>query len=249
MVFAFCFCQTMAVLSYRINKHSLGLSHLARKVIHGLWHCVAVGAMVAALVYIVRFHNNIGWYHLSSAHSWLGVVLLLLYSNNYVLGFLSFALPKENSPSRLRWVATYLPSHRFVGMTTFFMAAVVMQTGIAQKAWIDGGGCIPPITSLANQNNPALGYETIPAGCRVGDAVSMLIIANAVTGTYALWDFTYFGSPNYRGPPAAEDGKAGDAVKARPAAPIGGEGDGAVEVGIPGGAVRGGETVEAGGGR
>ena len=56
-----------------------------------------------------------------------------------------------------------------------------------------------------------------------------------------MWDFSYVHLL------AANDEKVGDAVKARPTPPVGGEGD--REVGIPGGAVRDGETVEAGGGR
>jgi len=263
MIFAFCFSQTQAVLAYRIN-HSV-LSHLTCKILHGLWHGVVVGVTVAALVYIVDFHNEKKFDHLSSFHSWLGVVLLILYSNNYVLGFLSFTLPQAGSPSRLRWAATYLPSHRFVGMTTFFFSAVVMTTvcgygacvcacsrathrcvvldirirvplcsfpqGIMQKAWLDGGGCIPAINSLAVQNNPALGYATIPPGCRVGDAVGLLIIANAIVGVYALWDFSYVGSNHFR-PPMVEAEGAGDGVKARPTtAPLEGDGDGDGEVG------------------
>ena len=85
--------------------------------------------MVAALVYVVQFHNDNQLGHLSSFHSWLGVVLLAIYSNNFVLGFFSFALPKDGSSSRLRWAASYLPSHRFVGIATFF-------TGAWYRSWV-----------------------------------------------------------------------------------------------------------------
>jgi cytochrome b-561 len=128
MIFAFLFSQTMAVLSFRVNKYTMRASHLASKVLHGLWHTFAVGIMIAALVLIVQFHNDKGWTHLFSFHSWLGVVLILLYSQNYVLGLFSFALPKDNSPPLLAWARMYLPSHRFLGIATFFTSAVVMET-------------------------------------------------------------------------------------------------------------------------
>jgi hypothetical protein len=96
-----------------------------------------------------------------------------------------------------------------------------------QKHWFDGGGCITPYTDRNSQLNPALVYNNIPLGCRVAEAIGILIIANAVCGMYSLWDFTYFGAPNYRDPGDAakdEEGKVSDVAAMKgPAPPIDGE--------------------------
>jgi Eukaryotic cytochrome b561 len=185
MIFAMCFCFTYALVSYRVF-HFLG--HNTAKVIHGLWHVAALAIMITAIVLIIQFHNDKLLGHLSSFHSWMGLVTLALYSHNWILGGISFALPGLVT---LEWKRWYMPSHRFLGIMGFFCGAVTMQTGIIQKAWLDGGGCIYPITSDTTKINPAAGYFDIPPGCRLSYGIGVLIILNALFSMYALWDFSY----------------------------------------------------------
>ena len=186
MIFAFGFCQAVALMSYRALSY---FSHRIRKIIHGGFHALTVACVVTALVFIVQDHNNNGEGHLASLHSWLGVLLLAVFSQNFTLGFLSFALPKDGSPSRLKWAASYLPSHRFLGLVTSFLGALVMCTGILQEAWGNGGGCIYPNTDP--QLDPIAGYTSVPPGCRLGNAIGVLVAVNAAMGCYALVDLSH----------------------------------------------------------
>jgi len=185
MIFGFLFSQAVALMSYRVLS---SLPHRTQKIVHGFSHVVTVSCVVAALVFIVQDHVNNGAGHLASLHSWLGVVVLTVFSQNFVLGVLSFALPKDNSPARLRWAAAYLPSHRFLGLTTTFLAALAMCTGILQEEWNNGGSCIYPNTDP--QLDPVAGYTSIPPGCRLANAIGVLIALNAAVACYALTDLS-----------------------------------------------------------
>ena len=186
MIFAMCFAYTQALTSYRVY-HFFG--HNVAKAIHGLWHVTTAGVMLAALILIVQFHNQVQLGHLSSFHSWLGVLVVCIYSQNWILGMLSFAFPKIMSAE---FKAKYMPSHRFLGIMGFFVATCCMMTGIMQKSWLAGAGCMYPFENYADEKyNPAIGYADIKKGCQMGYGVGMLIILNAICAMYALWDFSY----------------------------------------------------------
>ena len=186
MIFAMCFCYSQALTSYRVY-HFLG--HTAAKVIHGIWHLTTAGVMLAALILIVQFHNEVQIGHLSSFHSWLGVLVVCIYSQNWVLGVLSFALPGVMTPE---FKAKYMPSHRFLGIMGYFVATCAMMAGIMQKSWLAGGNCMYVFENYADEKyNPALGYAKIKPGCQMGYGVGMLIILNAICVMFSLWDFSY----------------------------------------------------------
>ena len=59
------------------------------------------------------------WGHLSTLHSWLGLLFLCVYSLNFAGGAVSFLLPQVPADFR----ASYTPSHRFIGIVTLLLAA------------------------------------------------------------------------------------------------------------------------------
>lgn len=171
-------------MSYRVLNV---FGHKTTKVIHGIWHTVTVGLIITALIFIIQFHSDQNWGHLSTMHSWCAVLLLAVYFQNWLLGLIFFAFG-DTIP--LEWKTKYLPSHRFLGIVGFFLAAVVMETGIEQKSWLDGSfGCIYTIINTEKWNNPAAHYLDIAEGCRVGFGIGIMIAINAVVAVYALWDF------------------------------------------------------------
>jgi hypothetical protein len=171
-------------MSYRVLRC---LGHGTAKLIHGLWHTITIALIIAALVYIIQFHNDEKWGHLSSMHSWLGILLLFVYFQNWVIGLISFGL---GDLVPLQWKKNYLPYHRFLGIIGLFLAPVVMETGIAQKNWIDGTfGCIYAITNSDQLNNPGAQYNYISPGCREGFGIGIMIILNTIFAIFALWDF------------------------------------------------------------
>jgi Eukaryotic cytochrome b561 len=183
-----------AVMSYRVF-HVLG--HNIAKLIHGVWHTLTIGLVISALVFIIKFHNDQGWGHLSSMHSWLGLLLLVVYFQNWLIGLISFGLG-DFIP--LHWKKKYLPSHRFLGIVGFFLAPVVMETGIAQKSWLDGTfGCMYSISNSGQQDNPGAHYDSIAPGCRVAYGVGLMVILNTFLAVFALWDFNA-GAENFPKP-------------------------------------------------
>jgi hypothetical protein len=184
MILGMCFCYTQALMSFRV-LHDFG--HAFAKGFHFLSHSFTVGLMIAALYYIIKWHNGKNLGHLSSMHSWLGLILVFVYFQNWVLGIVSFGLG-DRIP--LEWKKKYLPSHRFLGIVGLLLAAVVMQTGIAQKNWIDGtSGCFYIFTDDEEKNNPAAGYTEIGAGCRASFGIGLIIILNTIVALFALWQF------------------------------------------------------------
>jgi len=185
MITAFCFTYTQAAVSYRVLP-LIGLGHEPSKFIHSFWNTSTMILMITALVEIARFHNEKEWGHLTTMHSWLGVFLVALYSQNWVFGFIHFVLPVS-----VEWRKRYLPSHRFFGIVGLLVAAIVMETGIAQKNWLDDAtGCFyTNPDSTAYKEDPATAYFRIDAGCRAALGIGTLFIFNAIFAVYALWDF------------------------------------------------------------
>jgi Eukaryotic cytochrome b561 len=159
MIFAMCFCYSHALVSYRVY-HFLG--HTAAKVIHGCWHVLTFAIMMAAIVLIIQFHNEVGMGHLFSFHSWMGIVTLGLYSQNWVLGVVSFALPNVVSPA---WKKQYMPSHRFLGIMGAFSAAVTMRDHAGTRCGSSRMGALWPF-GTARPDCPVLFHRRSLWWCR-----------------------------------------------------------------------------------
>lgn len=189
MVLGMCFCYSQALLSFRLLDHYLG--HAFAKSLHLFWHTSTLILTSTALYFIIQWHNSTkdGLGHLASMHSWLGLGLVIIYSQNWCLGLLSFFLPGIVTPE---WKQKYLPSHRFLGIFGLLLASMVMETGIAQKNWIDGtNGCLYSLknTGEGETTNPAMGYDNIDAGCRLSFWIGILIVLNVFLVLFALWQF------------------------------------------------------------
>lgn len=132
MVLGMCFCYTQALVSFRV-LHFLG--HIAAKVIHGIWHTCNIGFVAGGLYCIIKFHNMKYWGHLSSIHSWMGLILLVFYFQNWVLGGSIFGVARSFFSGQFK--ASYLSYHRYFGIVGLLLASVTMLTGIEQKAWLE----------------------------------------------------------------------------------------------------------------
>lgn len=191
MLLGMCFCYTQAIVSFRV-LHSLG--HGLTKFLHFLWHSCTVGLMIAALTFIIKWHNEMKLGHLTSMHSWLGLMLVFIYFQNWVLGIVSFGGVISLSEEFKR---KYLPSHRFLGIVGVLLAAVVMETGIAQKNWLDGpNGCLYTFTDNQYKQDPASGYDEIADGCRAALGIGLILILNTIAAIFALWQFPVDNSTN-----------------------------------------------------
>lgn len=121
--------------------------------------------------------NNLA--DLASLHSWLGIVVVVLFAQNYILGAIAFLMPRVNKEHKEK----YFPFHKFLGIATLFAAAVAMTTGIHQQT--GSYGCFYPRTG----DNPATHYFDNPDGCRVSNGLGLLLLLNAILVAFAVWDF------------------------------------------------------------
>eukprot|EP01041_Mallomonas_annulata_P006592 gene6592-13338_t len=180
MVVSMGFCLVQALLAYRV----LPFDHTAQKYIHGTINIAGLICALIGVAKIVNFHNSDqSLSNLTSLHSWLGLVTLILYIQNYVLGFLHFILPLFS----LELKKLYLPSHKILGFMTLVVAVVTMETGIIQK---DGTlGCDYTVTSI--DTNPASHYLNIPAGCRLSSGLGIILVVILLLVCFAIQELPH----------------------------------------------------------
>jgi len=174
MVLGMVVCYSQAILAYR----AFPLGKPTNKLLHLIFQSLAIILVLAGIWAVVKFHNDKLIANLYSTHSWLGLATLILFFQNYILGFITFWLPFATPPQR----RSYLPSHVYLGVITYFFAVLAVETGIAEKnAWL---GCGYQITEP--DLNPISHYWDIPYGCQISNWMAILILVLALTTGIAV---------------------------------------------------------------
>ncbi len=185
-----------ALLSYRLIPAPKTMT----KSLHGLLHTCALCCIVIGLTCVIVGNNypdyNTGgayYPNLTSLHSFLGLTAIALYFQNYILGLYHFVFPLSIVPIEKR--KSYMPYHVFLGGFAFFAAVFAVETGIMELT--SELGCYWDPTSA--NINPAKTYDRLPYGCQYANGVGILVLLSALTGAYALMDFSRF-NPQNRNP-------------------------------------------------
>ncbi|XP_068615565.1 transmembrane ascorbate-dependent reductase CYB561 [Brachionichthys hirsutus] len=126
MVLGLVFLQGDAVLVYRVFRNE---AKRTTKLLHGIIHLLALILGVIGVVAVFDFHGQNNIPHMYSLHSWMGMVTVLLFCIQWLLGLLFFLFP--GASSRLR--ALYLPVHVFSGLVLFVLAIGSCLLGIMEK--------------------------------------------------------------------------------------------------------------------
>eukprot|EP01041_Mallomonas_annulata_P013307 gene13307-28193_t len=165
------FCLVQAILAYRL----LPFGHTVDKYLHGI---INLAGLICAFIGIAKIvHNRNEEHspprHFISLHSWLGLITLVLYVQNYVFGFIHFALPLL-SPKMKK---LYLPNHKFLGLMTLGAAVVTMIAGMVHvdETWKDG--------------NPATEYSKFPPGKKIGNGLGVILLIMVILVAFAIQDF------------------------------------------------------------
>nr|XP_025965092.1 cytochrome b ascorbate-dependent protein 3 isoform X2 [Dromaius novaehollandiae] len=137
------------------------------KVLHGALALVAFGLAVLGLVAVFSFHNAQGTPNMYSLHSWLGLATVLLFSCQWLAGFVSFLLPW--APAWLR--ALYKPVHVFFGSTILTLAMVSCVSGINEKLFF-------------SLKNGTTAYSQLPSEAVFANTLGLLIL---LFGVLVLW--------------------------------------------------------------
>ncbi|KAG7980169.1 hypothetical protein I3843_05G168000 [Carya illinoinensis] len=110
------------VLAYKIVPGD----RRTQKGVHLILHLLALTARILGIVFIFRYHNEVGDKDVQTLHSWLGIITISLYGLQWVLAFFAYCFPVAEMSRR----ATLLPWHTFFGMVIFLLAIATALTGL-----------------------------------------------------------------------------------------------------------------------
>ncbi|KAE9412833.1 hypothetical protein Angca_008676, partial [Angiostrongylus cantonensis] len=84
------FFQGEALLSHRMYRYD---NKVLSKFIHTVFHLLAIGFFSTALAAMILQKNANSMKHFTSAHSWIGICVMSLYTIQFLFGFVSFVMP------------------------------------------------------------------------------------------------------------------------------------------------------------
>ncbi len=183
MVIGLIFCSVSSMVTYR----TFPLPKSSTKPIHVVLHslaliCVTVGLSAVIIGNNYKSENTSGMYYANfySIHSFVGLAAVILYTQNYILGFIHFLVPSVTSALR----RAYMPTHKVLGIFSFFAACMAALTGLMELA--TEYNCSYSVSRP--DVNPVGQYHLLSAGCRTMNGIAVLILVTALCAGIALWD-------------------------------------------------------------
>ncbi|XP_006141548.1 cytochrome b reductase 1 isoform X1 [Tupaia chinensis] len=128
LVTGFVFIQGIAIIVYRL-PWTWKCSKFLMKSIHAGLNSVAAILAIIALVSAFDYHNTLSIPNMYSLHSWIGLIVVILYILQLVLGLFIFLFPW--APPSLR--AIFLPIHVYSGLLLFGSVMIAVLTGMTEK--------------------------------------------------------------------------------------------------------------------
>ncbi|KAM9805170.1 plasma membrane ascorbate-dependent reductase CYBRD1 [Neosynchiropus ocellatus] len=128
MVIGFVFLQGTAIIVYRL-PWTWQYSKQVMKFVHAGLNMLAFILVVVSLVAVFDFHNVAQIPNMYSLHSWVGLIAVILYSLQLVLGICFYLIPT----TPVSWRTAYMPIHVFSGRMLFGSVVAVSLMGITEK--------------------------------------------------------------------------------------------------------------------
>lgn len=146
------------------------------KIAHIICQSIAAACMIVALYHIIDAKDDAEVPHLTSMHSWLGVVAVSVYGLTYIWGtvmnVLNICLPDSIIHKAIPMGAI----HRMLGLIAFGVTMVAVETGIMNAT---GNGACNYSTYDGQQgidSNPADNYPDIPYKCRIVNGLGITVL-------------------------------------------------------------------------
>uniref|UniRef100_H2Y926 Cytochrome b561 domain-containing protein n=1 Tax=Ciona savignyi TaxID=51511 RepID=H2Y926_CIOSA len=164
MICGMVFLYGEAALVYRVFRQT---EKLKAKIIHASLLLLAFIAIVVGLVAVFQFHHKMHITNMYSLHSWFGMITVLLFCLQFLLGFLSFLLPGARPSIR----SFYLPLHQFFGGGILTLAVISVISGINEKLFFKYKGT---------------GYSKLPASAVIANVCGLVTIGFVLTILYII---------------------------------------------------------------
>lgn len=192
MTLGFVVLFTFAILAHRsdfIGSHS-------NKYIHAWLNFLNIVVTTFGLIAVVSYNYSAGFANLYSLHSMLGLTAMLLLFVNFAFGLMYYCQSSSSSSigsvssSGSSSTALLMPGsrmvhilHRLVGFSAFAIGIMAYETGIMEmNTWLY---CAYYVTNP--DNDPAATYYKLPTGCKVSNALGVVVFVGAVLTFYALF--------------------------------------------------------------
>mmetsp|Transcript_32290 Transcript_32290/g.69701 ORF Transcript_32290/g.69701 Transcript_32290/m.69701 type:complete len:306 (+) Transcript_32290:210-1127(+) len=161
------------------------------KIIHGsIWSSSFIFGTVA-MVAVFKSHNDpISGYiaNLYSFHSWVGILVLSLYTLQFVVGILAFggllSSGERNSRSCIS-KPVLMELHKYAGTYIHILVSVTIMLGIQEKEGFVGCGYKVESADLM----PFLNYGLIPYACKISHDLGLVILAMGLFTSFGLARF------------------------------------------------------------
>ncbi|KAF2315627.1 hypothetical protein GH714_040141 [Hevea brasiliensis] len=159
-----------------MSYKSLPLKKQEKKLVHLVLHAVALILGIIGIYTAFKYHNESGIANLYSLHSWLGIVIIVLYGIQWIYGFLVFFFPGGSTTVR----SESLPWHVVFGVFVYILAVANAALGLLEK-----------LTFLENSGLAKYGSEAL--------LVNFTAVVAILYGAFVM--LTVIG----QGPPAEDD--------------------------------------------
>ncbi|XP_050419072.1 transmembrane ascorbate-dependent reductase CYB561 isoform X1 [Patella vulgata] len=179
MIIGMIFLYSDAILAYRVFRND---KKIYVKLLHAGMHVCALLFAAVGLKAVFDSHNlpDPPKANLSTLHSWVGLIAVVLYGLQWLGGFFCFLFPKAGMATRIMM----MPHHQFWGMAIFGFAVAAALMGITEKAILS----IKPVS-----------YFGKPPEGLVANFLGLMILGLATTVIYILT------RPEYKRPPSPDE--------------------------------------------
>ncbi|XP_055513045.1 transmembrane ascorbate-dependent reductase CYB561 [Leucoraja erinacea] len=126
MVLGMVFLYGDAILVFRTLRNE---SKTTAKILHASIQLLALVAVIVGTIAVFDFHTAQKIPQMYSLHSWCGLITIILFCLQWVMGLTFFLLPTLSYSLR----AIYHPYHVYFGMGLFILAIGTCLAGITEK--------------------------------------------------------------------------------------------------------------------
>ncbi|KAM3607088.1 uncharacterized protein V6R79_001561 [Siganus canaliculatus] len=126
-VIGFIVLQGMAIIVYRLPC-TWRSNKLVMKFIHATLNLLSLILAIISLVAVFDFHNASNMSNMFSLHGWLGLIAVILYCLQIVVGVGIYLIPI----TPVSWRAAFMPVHVYTGLFIFIVVIAVSLIGIIE---------------------------------------------------------------------------------------------------------------------